>query len=441
MGTFANRTLAVAGATAILAASLWTSQAASQTRELSGTGEMLDGVVAVVNEGVVLRSELREQMESITERLRAQRQEMPPRHVLERQVLERLVVQQIQLQRAERLGIQVPDEMLNRALAQVAANNGISLQQLPQVLAEQGVDYNAYRREVREQMIIEQLRSRDVMQRIRISEREIDRHLTRQREAKLDDTEYNISHILVNVSSSATPDEAADAQARVDEIMSRLENGDDFSQLAVQYSDAQTALDGGELGWRPGTQLPTVFTEAVPQLSPGQHSQPIRTGGGFHIVRVNDVRGIEQVMVDQVRARHILITPDEIMDDQAVEQRLQTLRQQILDGGDFGAIAGSVSEDALSAAEGGDLGWMDPNEFVPQFRDQLMRAEIGELSEPFRSNFGWHIVEVLDRRTHDATQERQRNQAVMALRERKFEEELELWIQRLRDEAYVDYRI
>jgi peptidyl-prolyl cis-trans isomerase SurA len=415
--------------------------AEAQTRELSGTGERIDGVAAVVNEGVVLHSELREQVRNVLARLAGQQGQLPPMHVLERQILERLVVERIQLQRAERVGIRVPDEMLNRALAEMASRNGLTLEQFPQVLAAEGVDYFAYRQEFRQQMVLEQLRSRDVMNRINISEREVEQYMARMAEASLGDFDYDVSHILINVAPSATPEQLAEARRRVEEIISLIEAGEDFAQLAVVYSDAQTALEGGALGWRKGNQLPTIFAEVVGGLQAGDVAEPFRSSSGFHIVRVNDVRGSERVMVDQVKARHILLTPTEIMDDEAVRQRLAGVRNQILGGDDFGAIARAISEDVGSGAEGGSLGWAEATDYVPEFTRVINSLPEGELSEPFRTPFGWHIVEVLERRVHDTTEELQRRDAVMALRERKFEEEVELWIQRLRDEAYVEYRI
>ena len=436
-----SRHIAAAAALAAALVVAHPQSTAAQTRELSDTGVFVDGVAAVVNEGVVLKSELREQLSVIVQRFREQQTQLPPLPVLERQVLERLVVQRIQLQRAERLGIRIPDELLNRALADIAARNGLTLEQFPAILAAEGIDYAAYRQEFREQLILEQLRSRDVMNRISVSEREVEQFLARQQEAALTDMDYDVSHILISVSSAATPEQLRETRARVDEIMARLAAGEDFGQLAVAYSDAQTALDGGALGWRKGSQLPTIFAEVVGGLGAGEVAEPFRSGSGYHIVRVNDLRGSERVMVDQVKARHILLSPTEVMDDEAVRQRLLNVRNQILGGDDFGAIARAISEDIGSGAEGGSLGWAESTDYVQEFARMINELPIGELSEPFRTPFGWHIVEVLDRRVHDTTEELQRRDAVMALRERKFEEEVELWIQRLRDEAYVEYRI
>lgn len=256
----------------------------------------------------------------------------------------------------------------------------------------------------------------------------------------MSELDYNVSHILIDIPSN-DPNGAEAARAEVEEIYERLENGEDFAQLAIIYSDAQTALEGGSLGWRKGSQLPTLFVDAVIRMQPGEVSDPIQSGSGFHIVRLNDVRGAERVMEDQVRARHILLTPNEILDDDAIQQRLIGIREQILGGDEFGPIARAVSEDTVSAADGGDLGWIGPGSFVPEFEQKLAELEIGEVSEPFRTRFGWHIVEVTDRRSHDMTDELKRQRCATQIRANKAEEERELWLRRLRDQAFVDIKI
>jgi peptidyl-prolyl cis-trans isomerase SurA len=427
--------------TITLAALAFAGGTAAQTRELSDAGVLLDGVAAVVNEGVVLKSELAQQMALVMSRLREQQTQLPPRQILERQILERLIMTRIQLQRAERLGIQVPDEMLNQALASIAQRNGMSLEALPRALAAEGIDYGAYRQELREQLTLDQLRQRDVLARISVTEREIDQFLSRQQNSMAENLDYDVSHILISMPSNATPEQVAEAEARVQAVYDRLEAGEDFSRLALSLSDAQSALEGGRLGWRKGAELPTIFADPVAGMEAGEVSEPIRTASGFHIVRLNDVRGAERVIVDQVRARHILLIPNEILDEQAARQRMEEIRDQILGGDDFGAIARAVSEDELSGAEGGDLGWATPDTYVPEFTAALERLEPGELSEPVRTPFGWHLIEVLDRRKYDTTEDLQRRDAIMALRQRKLEEETEIWLRRLRDEAYVEYRI
>ncbi len=435
--------------TYIAAGVLLASQAWPQTRELGGTGELLDGVAAVVDDGIVLKSELNERLALVMENLREQqgqmpaeeRRPLPPLSVVEEQVLDQLVLRQIQLQRAERFGIVVGDEMLNQAIASVANENGLSLEQLPAALAAEGIDYAAYRQETREQIIIEQLVQRDVIARINITPRELQHCLARSAASLAEDVDYNLSHILVSLPPSATREQADAARAEIEDIVAQLEDGADFAQLAVTHSDGQGALEGGSLGWRKGAQLPTLFADVVVQMEPGDVSDPIQSASGFHLVRVNDVRGAQAVMVDQIRARHILMQPNEVLDEATVQTRLSNIRDDVLAGDDFGAIAQALSEDPASAAENGDLGWVVPEDFVPEFAQRLSDLEIGELSEPFRTRFGWHIVEVTDRRTYDTTEELKEQRCAETIRASKMEEQQQLWVQQLLDQAFVDRRL
>lgn len=417
------------------------SPAQAQNLELSDTGELVDGIAAVVNDGVVLLSELEEQTNLIVQRLRQEGTQLPPQDVLIPQVLERLIMNQLQMQRAQRAGIRIPDSMLNRALADVAQRNGTTLSELPALLAADGVDYNAYRREMREQLTIEQLRQRDVVQRIGVTPRELDDYLERERNTAAEDNSYRISHILISASSSSSAAEITEAERKAEDVLRQLENGTEFSQLALTYSDAQTALDGGDLGWREGTSLPTVFATVVPDMQEGEVRGPIRTASGLHIVKLNEVQGNEPIMQDQVLARHILLQTDELKDDDIVRQELQDIRQRILAGDDFAAIAKAVSTDPASAVDGGELGWATAGTYVPEFEETLSELETGEISEPFKSPFGWHIVQLLDRRVHDATEDVQEQQAMMAIRDSKIAEETELWLRQMRDEAFVEYRL
>lgn len=413
----------------------------AQTRELSSTGQLLDGIAAVVNEGVVLKSELELEMQRIVERLEQQGTQVPPMSTLAGQVLERLIINRIQLQRAERIGIQISDETLNVALSNVAQRNGTTLSELPAVLAQQGVEYTAYRAEMRDQLAIEQLRQRDVVGRIGITPRELDEYLERQQGRAFHNQEFNLSQILVSISASATTEEVEKASQEVTEIFEKLQAGESFVELAITHSDGQKALEGGSLGWRKGEELPTLFAEIVPGLEIGQASEPIRSASGFHIVHLDDRRGGEPIMQQQTRARHILISTNEVLDDEAVEQKLLEIRQQILDGDSFEAVAKVISEDPGSAVDGGDLGWNGPGVFVPEFQAVCDALEIDEISDPFQTSYGWHIIQLLDRRLHDTTDELQRQQAIMALRNSKMSEETELWMRRLRDEAFVEYRM
>jgi len=415
--------------------------ALSQNLDLSDTGVLLDGVAAVVNDGVVLLSELDEQTQLIVQRLREENTTLPPRDVLIPQILERLVISELQLQRAAQGGITVPDSMLNRALADVARRNGTTLSQLPQLLAADGIDYNAYRKEMRQQLIMEQLRQREVISRISVTPRELEEHLEREQGSSYRDKRFKISHILISVPSAATPEDITAAEKEAQELYLRIQDGEDFAKLAVAYSDAQNALEGGSIGWREGDSLPTLFATVVPELSAGQTAAPVRSASGFHLVRLEAVEGNERIMEKQVRARHILLKPNEIMDDAVIEQRLKDMRESILNGDDFGAIAKAVSEDPGSAIEGGDLGWAGPGTFVPEFEQVMASLEIDEISAPFQSPFGWHIIQLLERRVHDTTDDVRQQRAIMAIRESKLAEETELWVRQMRDEAFVEYRL
>lgn len=414
----------------------------AQTRELSSGGELLDRVAAIVNDGVVLKSELDEQVQLIGSRLRQQGLELPPENVLRQQVLERLVTQEVQMQRASRAGLKVTDEMVNAALQDVARRNGIALAQLPQALASQGIDYASYRENLRKEITLSMLRQRDVVARIVISPRELDQYLEREKNSPSESTSYNISHILIAVPQAATPEQLAAAEQRAEDVHHRAAAGEDFAKLAVAYSNSQTALEGGALGWRKGTELPTVLADAVVKLKAGEVSDIIRTPSGYHLVRLNELRSSDgPSMVEQVHARHILIKTNELQDDATVEQRLDAVRERILKGEDFAGLAATLSEDPGSAAEGGDLGWTSPGTFVPEFEAQLASLKEGEISQPFHTQFGWHIVQLLGRREVDNSAEMKRQRAYAALRESKAEEETELWLRRLRDEAFVEYKL
>jgi peptidyl-prolyl cis-trans isomerase SurA len=415
----------------------------AQTRELSSNGVLLDRIAAIVNDGVVLNSQLEEQTEEITARLRQQNTELPPRNVLRQQILERLVVEEIQVQRANKLGLQVSDEMLNGALDDVAKRNNIGFADLPQALAQQGIDYRSFRDEIRRQMTLQLLRQRDVIGRINVSPRELEQFMTRQQAAPDRNAEYNVSHILISVPVSASPEQIEAREARAREVFSKAQAGDDFAQLAVTYSDSSTNIEGGSLGWRRGSQLPSILADTIPKMKAGQTSEPVRTPSGFHLFRLNEVRGgVQQQVVDQVHARHILLRTNELEDDQTLQTKLANIRTRVLEGKeDFAAIAAVTSQDPGSAADGGDLGWAGPGTFVGEFEKQIGGLKENEISQPFKTQYGWHIVQLLGRRQHDSTEDMRRQRAFAELREAKAEEETELWLRRLRDEAFVEYRM
>ena len=411
-------------------------------QELSETGQFVDGVAAVVNEGVVLKSELAREEELILLRATQQGMQLPPAHVIREQVLERLVVEEIQLQRAFRIGIQVSDQMLNQTIAAIAENAGSSFEDMPEILARQGIDYGEYRRDTRKQMMLEQLRRIEVINRISVSPREIEQCIADLEDNAVVNSRYNLSHLFISVPSSATNEQFAEAEEEARTVHDELSNGADFRQLAIRHSDGDTALEGGGLGWRPGDQLPTLFFDVVGDLQEGEFSEPIRAVSGYHIVKVNQLEGVtEKSEIEQTRVRHILITPDQIIDEETAQQQLEEARERILGGDDFGEVAKLLSDDPGSASQGGEMGWTSPGEFVPEFEEVANNAEIGALSEPFRSRFGWHVLEVLERRTYDNTEELKEGNCVQRIRNGKLANETELWVRRIRDEAFVETRI
>jgi peptidyl-prolyl cis-trans isomerase SurA len=415
--------------------------ARAQTHELATQGELLDRVVAIVNDGVVLNSDLDAQVDIVSERLRQQKLELPPQNVLRQQVLERLVLQEIEMQRANHAGVKISDEMLNSALQDVAKRNNLTLTQLPDALKQQGVDYVEYREEIRKEMMLQLLRQRDVLQHISVTPREIDQFLDRQAKAPSENNEYNVSHILIAVGQEASPAQQEAAGKRAQEVYERAKSGEDFAKLAVAYSNSQTALDGGALGWRKGSELPTFLADTIAKLKPGEVSEPLRTPTGYHIIRLNQVRGGSQTAVeDQVHVRHILMKTNELADDATVRGKLEALRERILKGEDFAAVAQVTSQDPGSAAEGGDLGWSGPGTFAPEFEQAIATLKDNEISEPFHTQFGWHIAQMLGHRRFDNTDELKRRQAAEAIRASKADEETELWLRRMRDEAYVEYK-
>jgi len=417
---------------------------ASGAAELSETGEFLDGIAAIVNEGVVLKSQLRQQTAMIIERAGKQDPPMPlpPANVLREQLLERLIVTEIQLQRAQSIGLQISDQMLNQAIQRIADQNGMQFEDMPELLATDGVDYATFRRELRDEMTLEQLRRIDVGQRISVSPREIEQCIADLEGNVATESDYNLSHILISMPESATTAQIEEADEKANDIYQQLQDGADFRQLALQHSDAQTALEGGALGWMKGSQLPTLYTDIVVSLGAGEVSEPFRSASSFHIVKVNELRSaIQRSEIDQVNVRHILVTPNEIIDDETAKQQLDNALERIAAGEEFGEIAKLLSDDPGSGSLGGDLGWTGPGTFAAEFEAVVEATEIGGISEPFRTGFGWHILEVLDRRVYDNTEDLKQNNCILRIRNSKMEEETQLWLRRIRDEAFVDTRV
>jgi len=434
--------LTVAARSAFLAAlCLVNTQLHAQTRDIGVHGELLDRIAAVVNDGIVLKSELDEQMQAVTKRLQEQKVELPPESVLRQQVLDRLILQEIENQRAKRVGLTISDEQLNGALQEIAQRNKIPFDQLPTALEAQGVDYKQYRESMRRELTLSTLRQRDVIAHITVTPRELDQYLARQ-ESQAANDEFNVSHILLSLPAAATPQQLADIEQKAKDIAARAQKGEDFGQLAIANSNSQTALDGGQLGWRKGSQMPEFILNLVTKMKPGEVSEPVRTPSGFHIVKLNERRGGEsQVIVNQIHVRHILLKPNELDDDATIREKLSALRARILKGEDFAGIASAASEDPGSAPDGGDLGWTGPGTFVPEFDKAIANLKPNEISEPFKTRYGWHIVQMLGTRTYDSTDDVRRQRAFAAIRESKADEETELWLRRLRDEAFVETKM
>jgi peptidyl-prolyl cis-trans isomerase SurA len=313
---------------------------------------------------------------------------------------------------------------------------------MPRILAEEDISYAVYRREMREQLILDQLRRMDVIGRISVAPREIDQCLADLEDNVVVNSEYNLSHILISIPESATADELAEAEIEANYVHKQLQDGSDFAELAIRYSDSQTGLEGGSLGWRKGNQLPTIFSDVVGPMEAGDFSTPIRAISGYHLVKVNDLRGTNQRSeIEQMRIRHILITPDEIIDDETAKQQLEEAVLQIVSGEDFGEIAKLLSDDPGSANDGGEMGWTSAGTYVPEFEAVANEAKIGVISEPFQTRFGWHIIEVMDRRIYDNTEELKESGCIQRVRNSTLTEEEQLWVRRIRDEAFVDIRM
>jgi peptidyl-prolyl cis-trans isomerase SurA len=412
-------------------------------KELSTNGVLLDKVVAVVNDGVVLESELDMQLKDIEGRLTAQKVALPPDAVLRSQVLDRLVLDEIQQQHADRAGIKVSDEQINGAMADIARRQNLTLQQLPEKLSADGIDYATYRSDLRREIARQILRQRDVASRIVITPHELDQYLDHQKKTATSSNEYNVSHILIALAQDAKPAQLQAAMKLAHDVDERARNGEDFGKLAVTYSQSETALDGGALGWRKGTELPTFLADAIARMKPGDVSDVMQTPSGFHIVKLNESRssGGPQI-IQQLHLRHILLKPTEIEDDATVQQRLSRWREQIVSGKEeFAVFAKTYSQDPGSAINGGDLGWEEPSTFVPEFAAVAQGLKENEVSAPFRTQFGWHIVQMLGRRNFDNSNEAAREKAYAAMRDSRLDEATELWLQQIRDESYVELRL
>ncbi len=403
--------------------------------------EPVDKIVAVVNDDVITGTELDTRLHSIKEQLKNQSSPIPPDAVLKKQVLDRMILASLQLQLADQNGIRVDDETLNRTIERIAGDNKLSLTEFRNVLEKEGYDFATFREDIRREILISRVQQRQVTDRIMVTEQEIDNFLATQRAQGNTGAEYHLAHILIAVPDASSSERIQAAHQRAEDVLKKLRAGADFQETAIAVSDGQQALQGGDLGWRKAGELPTLFVDTVTHMKTGDVSDLIRSPSGFHIIKLLEQRDAQRHIVTQTHARHILIRTDELTSDAAAQARLKDIKQQIKGGADFATLAHQYSNDTASANNGGDLGWVNPGEMVPNFQTQMDKLATGEISEPFKTGFGWHIVQVLDRRRHDDTDAFIRSQARDALRKRKIEEELQSWLARLRDDAYIENRL
>jgi peptidyl-prolyl cis-trans isomerase SurA len=402
---------------------------------------LIDRIIAVVGEDVVMLSELRVESRKIEQRLRQQGvSPMPSATAIQQQAFEKLVMNKLQLAEAARIGIEADEETLSRAIASIAENNQLSVSELRAALEAEGIDFDAFRLSMRDEIVIRRLRSREVTNRIQVTKSEIDNYLERSGGAGGREAVY-LLYILIATPDGASPEQREEARVKATQVVEKLQGGADFRRLAQQVSDSSNALEGGDLGWIQIDRVPPALQTYVATMNKGETRGPIAAGLGFHIIQLADVRYGNANIVRQTHARHILIRTNEVTSDQDARRRLQQLRERIVNGDDFDTLARANSDDKASAINGGDLGWTNPGDMVPDFEATMDRLQAGEVSDPFRTEFGWHIVQVLERREYDATDETRRDRALQAVREEKAEEALEAYLRKLRDEAYIELRL
>lgn len=414
------------------ASALWGSLAHAQVQPL-------DRVAAIVDSDVVMQSQLDQRMHEVRSSILKQGNPLPPEEVLKQQVLDRLILESLQLQIGARIGIQISDEELAAAIQTIAARNNMTLDQLRMALEKDGVSFATAREQIRREMIISRVRQRRIADRVDVSSQEVKNFMASAQGHMQLSEEYELANILLSVPEGSTAAVIEKAAAQAQKLYQQLQQGANFSELAVSRSGSENALEGGKMGWRKRNQLPPPFDQLVPQLSPGEVTPPVRTPGGFIILKLLNTRGGQQ-MREEVHVRHILIKPSEIRTDAEAKALAVRLRERILAGESFATLAKQFSEDPGSARNGGDLDWIDPGILVPEFQQLLRTIPVGKVSEPLKTGFGWHILELLGRRTTDSTEKMREQQALNILRNRKYEEELQAWLLEIRSEAYVEVK-
>jgi len=426
----------LAGAVLALCADGLLAQAAS-----SNTIVAVDRIFAVVNNEVITGREVDSRVKAVTQQLGQQGTPLPPADVLQKQVLERMIMERLQIQLAKETALRVDDLQLDRTVARVAETNKMSLTDFRRALERDGIQFEKFREEIRSEIMLSRLREREVDGKITISDNEIDYFLSQQGAPQTASSEYNLAHILLRLPDQASPEQVDKQRARAEEILTQLRAGGDFAKLAVSFSDASDALQGGAMGWRARDRLPELYAQALDAMKPGELSGVLRSPAGFHLIKLLELRGSgAPVLVEQTHARHILVKTNEIVSEADAKRKLTNLRERIITGADFGELAKLNSDDS-SAVNGGDLGWLYQGDTVPEFEQMMNSLKMREVSEAFKTPFGWHLMQVLERRKADVSGERKRMEARQILRERKADEAYQEWLRQLRDRAFVEYRL
>jgi peptidyl-prolyl cis-trans isomerase SurA len=400
--------------------------------------EVLDRMIANVENEPILESELQREVAAIVQKIQASNTAMPPDYVLKKQVLEKIIIEKLQHQLAERAGINISEEMLTNSATDIAQRNNMTLEQFKQELQNQGMTYQGFLDNMRNEIVINQLRGKEIGDRIKVTDREIEHFIETEDKGGEGLGQYHLGHILIAVKEGASADVIQKAKIKVDQLVKALRSGQDFTKTAMSESDDDNALKGGDLGWRSKSDVPTLFVDVVSKMANGEVSDPIRSPSGFHVIKMLEMKGVGAHMITKSKVRHILIKTNELIDDAEAQKRLLALKQRIADGDDFATLARAHSDDKGSALKGGSLDWVGPDDLVKPFQEAMDKLAINEVSEPVQTQFGWHLIQVLERESKDNTSDFKKNQIRDIIRKRKIEEETELWLRRLRDESSVE---
>ena len=430
--SFRSYVLSVLCITLAFSSATWAQRAPSRV-------QFIDRIVAVVNNDIITQHELNERIRVVKNQLEGQKIQLPPQDVLEKQLLERMINERVQLQFASETGIRVDDGALDQAIARIAEGNRMPLDQLRQALEKDGVSFTKFREDIRNEITLSRVKEREADNKVVVTENELESYFANQTQ-KGNDTEFNLGHILIQVPEQASAEQILERKKRAEQALAELKKGSDFGLVSASFSDAANALQGGELGWRPASRLPQLFTEALNKLQPGDVSPLLRSPNGFHLLKLYDKRGRDAVLVvTQTHARHILVKTNEVLSAADARHRLTELKERLDNGANFADLARLHSEDG-SASKGGDLGWLSPGDTVPDFENAMIKLPINVVSPPTQTQFGWHLIEVLERRKEDVTQEKQKLRAKLEIRERKADEAYQEFVRQLRDRAYVEYK-